>query len=57
MPIDKDLLDILACPKCKGNLILLKKGLKCKKCKYTYKINKDNIPIMLIEEEKKDGNN
>ncbi len=53
MPIDKELLDILACPKCKGDLTLTKggDGLACGACKLLYEI-KDDIPIMLIEEAK-----
>ncbi|MGC9325409.1 MAG: Trm112 family protein [Desulfomonilia bacterium] len=51
MPIDKELLDILACPKCKGDLILEKdeSGLICQACKLKYPIE-DEIPIMLIDE-------
>jgi uncharacterized protein YbaR (Trm112 family) len=54
MAIDKDLLDILACPQCKGDVALTEKGdgLICKKCKLLYEI-KDDIPIMLIDEAKK----
>ena len=54
MAIDKDLLDILACPQCKGDVTLTEKGdgLICKKCKLLYEI-KDDIPIMLIDEAKK----
>ncbi len=53
MAISKDLLDILACPKCKGDLRLTEKGdgLICDKCRLLYEI-KDDIPIMLIEEAK-----
>ncbi len=51
MPIDKELLDILVCPKCKGGLILEKdeSGLICNSCKLKYRIE-DDIPIMLIDE-------
>ena len=51
MSIDKTLLDILACPKCKGDLILTEKedGLICNACQLKYEI-KDEIPIMLIDE-------
>jgi HAD superfamily hydrolase (TIGR01662 family) len=51
MAIKKELLDILACPKCKGDLVLTKKGdgLICKSCKLVYPI-KDDIPVMLIDE-------
>lgn len=53
MPISKELLDILACPKCKGDLHLTVAGdgLICEQCKLLYEI-KDDIPIMLIEEAK-----
>jgi uncharacterized protein YbaR (Trm112 family) len=51
--IKKELLDILACPKCKGDLILTENedGLVCKSCNLVYEI-RDDIPIMLIEEAK-----
>jgi len=49
--IDKELLKILACPVCKGELILKADKLICLKCKKYYPI-KDGIPIMLIEEAK-----
>ena len=52
--ISKELLDILACPKCKGELTLTPEedGLVCKTCKLLYEI-RDDIPIMLIDEAKK----
>jgi D-glycero-D-manno-heptose 1,7-bisphosphate phosphatase len=51
MPITKELLDILACPKCKGDIFLNKKGdgLICKACRLMYPI-KEDIPVMLIDE-------
>ena len=51
MPIKKDLLDILCCPKCKGDIQLneTEDGLICDACKLMYPI-KDDIPIMLIDE-------
>jgi uncharacterized protein YbaR (Trm112 family) len=51
MAISKDLLDILACPKCKGELHLTdaQDGLICDACKLRYPI-KEDIPIMLIDE-------
>jgi uncharacterized protein len=49
--LSQELLDILACPKCKGELHLTDKqdGLVCEACKLRYPI-KDDIPIMLIDE-------
>ncbi len=54
MPISKELLDILACPKCKGDIHLNEtgNGLICEKCRLLYEI-RDDIPIMLIDEAKK----
>jgi uncharacterized protein YbaR (Trm112 family) len=51
MPISKELLEILACPKCKGDLFLNLSGdgLICKACRLLYPI-KDDIPVMLIDE-------
>lgn len=51
--ISKDLLEILACPQCKGALQLQDdKGLLCEKCLLLYEI-RDDIPIMLIDQAKK----
>ena len=52
--INKELLDILACPKCKGPVEFTeeKDGLVCNSCRLLYEI-RDNIPIMLIDEAKK----
>jgi len=51
MPISKELLEILACPKCKGELFLnpAEDGLICKACFLVYPI-KEDIPVMLIDE-------
>ena len=53
MALKKELLDILACPKCKGDIHLnpSEDGLICEKCRLLYEI-RDDIPIMLIEEAK-----
>ncbi len=58
MPVDKELLDILACPKCKGDLKVAEKegGLVCAECRLLYEI-RDDIPIMLIDEAVKLGDN
>ena len=49
--IKQELLDIIACPKCKGSLQLNEKkdGLICQTCSLIYEI-RDDIPIMLIDE-------
>jgi len=47
--IDKELLDILACPLCKADVKLEGDRIVCSKCARRYPI-KDDIPIMLIDE-------
>lgn len=51
MGISKELLEILACPKCKGDIQINDKqdGLVCNACHLLYHI-KEDIPIMLIDE-------
>lgn len=53
--IDKKLLEILACPKCKGGLRHDKKNQKliCSKCRLKYGIIDGDIPDMLIEDAEK----
>jgi len=53
MAISQELLEILACPKCKGDIRLTDggDGLVCENCKLLYEI-KEDIPIMLIDEAK-----
>jgi uncharacterized protein len=50
--LKKDLLDILCCPKCKGDLAYApeQNTLTCKKCGKVYQI-KNDIPIMLLDDE------
>ena len=52
--LDKDLLEILACPRCKGELEYKadQAELICPKCRLIYKI-KDEIPVLLIDEAEK----
>lgn len=56
MAIDRELLNILACPKCKGEIRLApggegqaREGLICEACRLIYPI-RDDIPIMLVDE-------
>jgi hypothetical protein len=51
MAMDKELLEILACPKCKGELQLTVDGsaLRCDACRLSYRVD-DDIPILLIDE-------
>lgn len=50
MAVSQQLLDILVCPKCKGELHLTQAGdgLICRQCRLLYEIRED-IPIMLID--------
>ncbi len=51
MAISQELLDIIACPKCKGSLDLKedRSAFICPSCRLVYRIE-DDIPIMLIDE-------
>ncbi len=51
MPLEDRLLEILACPKCKGQLEYDTENEKlvCEKCRLKYRIEND-IPVMLIDE-------
>jgi uncharacterized protein len=48
-PIAKELLEILACPKCKTPVKLVDDKLVCENCGREYRIEK-GIPIMLLED-------
>jgi hypothetical protein len=54
--IDKELLDILACPACKGDIVYDQENEKliCQKCGRRYPI-RDGIPVMLIDEAEMPG--
>lgn len=58
MALSRELLEILACPKCKGDIKLTENedGLFCEKCKLLYPI-RDGIPVMLIDEAIASGKN
>jgi hypothetical protein len=47
--IDKELLEILACPACKADVRLEGDRIVCTRCGRRYPI-KNDIPIMLIDE-------
>ena len=50
MTISKKLMEILACPKCKGQVSLEENDrIVCRSCRLAYPV-KDDIPVMLIEE-------
>ncbi len=50
MPVPKELLEILACPKCKGDLVEKGMFLVCEKCKLAYPVLDGDVPDMLLED-------
>ena len=54
MPVDKELMDILACPSCNGDIEYRESEsvIVCLKCGLRYPV-RDDIPVMLIEEAEK----
>jgi uncharacterized protein YbaR (Trm112 family) len=48
--IEKKLLDIMACPKCKGKIKDKGMFLLCRKCELAFPILENSIPNMIIEE-------
>ena len=51
MAVSQELLEILVCPQCKGDLALTATGdgLVCAACRLRFPI-RDDIPVMLIDE-------
>jgi uncharacterized protein YbaR (Trm112 family) len=53
MALSPELKEILACPRCKGELEFREEAgeIRCHACKLAYRIE-DGIPVMLIDEAK-----
>jgi uncharacterized protein YbaR (Trm112 family) len=55
MTVDKELLEILACPSCRGDVELRQEAdaewIVCLQCGLRYPV-RDGIPVMLVEEAK-----
>ena len=51
MALSAELKDILACPKCKGELEFHEEDgrIFCRTCRLSYRIE-DDIPVMLVDE-------
>lgn len=51
MSISPELMEILACPKCKQTVELAEDGqsISCQACRLRYPV-RDDIPVMLIDE-------
>lgn len=52
MALAPELLDLLVCPKCKGDLEYLETPdelLRCHRCRLAFRVE-DDIPVMLVDE-------
>jgi uncharacterized protein len=56
MALDTKLLEILACPNCRGEVDYkeAEQVIECRSCHYRYPV-RDDIPVMLVEEAEKPG--
>jgi uncharacterized protein YbaR (Trm112 family) len=54
MAVDKDLLEILACPNCRGEVDYDESAeiIECRQCHFRYPV-RDGIPVMLVDEAEK----
>ncbi len=50
MSVPKNLLAILACPRCKGDVQEKEMFIICKKCKLAYPVLDKTVPDMLIDD-------
>ena len=53
--LNKKILKVIACPKCKKDVILRDEKIICINCNKQYPI-RNNIPIMIVEEAELNGN-
>lgn len=44
-----ELLELIVCPKCKGDLVAAPGSLTCEACRLRYRVD-DGIPVLLIDE-------
>ena len=53
MSLNEEILEILVCPKCRGDLRLTEQadGLVCEACALVYPVEND-IPVLLVEDAK-----
>ena len=50
MAVPKDLMNVLACPKCKGNVSERGSFISCGKCRLAYPVLDRSVPDMIIED-------
>lgn len=48
--MDQKLLEIMACPKCRGDIKKKEMFIVCSKCKLAYPILNDSVPDMLMDD-------
>jgi uncharacterized protein YbaR (Trm112 family) len=54
MPVPEELIEIMACPECRGPLEDRGEALACTRCGLHYPVS-DGIPVMLVEEAYRPG--
>ena len=54
MKLDPDLLDIIVCPDCRGELAVTGEELVCQGCGLAYPV-RDDIPVLLVDEARRPG--
>lgn len=50
MPVEKRLMEVLACPKCKGAVAEKGMFVACGRCRLAYPVLGGSVPDMLIED-------
>ena len=50
MAVDKKLINIMACPKCRGDIEESGMFITCKKCKLAFPVLDGKVPDMLLED-------
>jgi len=50
MALSRELLDVLACPKCKGGVRVKGMFVVCGRCRLAYPILESSVPDMIIED-------
>ena len=48
--IDDELLEIIACPRCKGTIQEKEMFLTCRKCELAFPVLNESVPNMILEE-------
>ncbi len=51
MAISQELIDVLACPQCRGEVVVDEEAgaVVCRECSLAFRIE-DDIPVMIVEE-------